>query len=49
MLDIVSAPSIVRVVCSAYLLSICLLLSLSSCGWWVISYLERLDTHRLPN
>jgi hypothetical protein len=48
MLDIVSAPSIVRVICSAYLLSSCLLLTFTTCGWWAVSHLEHQDT-RLPH
>lgn len=48
MLDIVSAPSIVRVICSAYLLSTCLLLSLTTVGWWIVLRLEHQDTH-LPH
>jgi hypothetical protein len=45
MFDPISAPAIVRVISSAYLLSTCLLLSFTTCGWWIIAYLEHQDNH----
>jgi hypothetical protein len=48
MLDIVSAPSVVRVICSAYLFSTCILLSLTTFGWWVVLRIEDRDLH-LPH
>jgi hypothetical protein len=47
MFDLVSAPAIVRVICSAYLLSTCFLLSFTTFGWWAIAHLEQQD-HHLP-
>ena len=45
MFDIDSAPAIIRVICSAYLLSTCLLLSFTTCGWWIVDHLEHQDNH----
>ncbi|WP_310488404.1 hypothetical protein [Chamaesiphon sp. VAR_69_metabat_338] len=43
MFDPISAPVIVRVISSAYLLSTCLLLSFTTCAWWTLSHLEHQD------
>ncbi len=48
MFDSIPAADIVRAICSAYLLSTCLLLSFTTGSWWVISYLEQQDNHH-PN
>ncbi len=45
MFDIVSATTVVRAICSAYLLSTCLLLSFTTFGWWVVAQLEHQDSH----
>ncbi len=45
MFDSVSAPAIVRVICSAYLLSTCFLLSFTTFGWWIVSQIEHQDNH----
>ena len=45
MFDPVSAPELVRVISSAYLLSSCFLLSFTTFGWWIVAHLEHQDMH----
>jgi hypothetical protein len=47
MFDPISATDIIRVICSAYLLSTCILLSGTTCAWWIVEYIEHQD-NQLP-